>query len=109
MTIRTTLAALLAVLVLIPTLAPAQNLWPSSLRRTYMDECLKGCTANTAYTSIQRAECPPYCECKIREAQSFMDADQAQALADAYSASKPHPMKERYEGLNPVCAKRVFK
>src|SRR5436190_13865236 len=102
---RARIAALLAALLLIvPSLVGAQNQWPSEVRRRYMDECLKGCTANTAYTSLQRAECPPYCECRIKEAQTFMTADESQALLQAWADSKPHPMRARYEALSPICA-----
>jgi hypothetical protein len=100
---------LLALLLLIPALAPAQNQWPSEVRRQYIDECLKACTANTAYTSVQRAECPPFCECRIREAQGFLTGDDARALIEASTGNKAHPLKERYDALAPICAKRVFR
>lgn len=100
---------LLALLLLVPSLAPAQNQWPSEVRRQYMDECLKGCTANTSYTSRQRAECPPYCECRIKEAQTFVSGDDSRALMEATLANKPHSLKDRYEALSNICAKRVFR
>jgi hypothetical protein len=104
---------LLAFLFLAPSFAPAQqqqqHQWPSDVRRQYIDECLKGCTANTSYTSRQRAECPPYCECRIREAQTFLPGDDAKALMEATLAGKPHPMKDRYEALSQTCAKRVLR
>lgn len=100
---------LVAVLVLLaPSLASAQ-LWPSELRRKYVDACLAGCIANKKLTALQRAECPPYCECMIKESQGFMSAEDYTALLQAYADKKTSPLQERYEALSSTCSRRVFR
>lgn len=108
MTVRLRLAPIAALVLLAPSLASAQ-LWPSDVRRKFVDQCLAGCSANTKFTSLQRAECPPYCECMVKESQSFMSADDYTALLDAYAAKKTSPTRERYETLSSICSKRVFR
>ncbi|MCW5733546.1 MAG: hypothetical protein KIS73_05445 [Enhydrobacter sp.] len=108
MTVRYRLVPGAMLALLVPSLAFAQ-VWPSEMRRTFIDECLASCGANTRFTSVQRAECPPYCECMIREAQSFMSADDYTDLQRAYAEKTSSPMRERYESLSAVCSRRVFR
>jgi hypothetical protein len=108
MTVRLRLALVAALVLLMPSLVSAQ-VWPSEMRRKFVDECLAGCTVNTKFTSVQRAECPPYCECMVKEAQGFMSTDDYTAFREATAASKATPFKERFEAMGGICGKRVFR
>jgi hypothetical protein len=108
MTVRFRLALVAALALLAPTLASAQT-WPSEVRRKFVDECLATCTANPKFTAIDRAECPVYCECMVRESQDFMSADDYAALLQAYADKKTTPMRERYEALTSICARRALR
>lgn len=108
MTVPLRLVLVAAFVLLSPSFASAQ-VWPSEMRRTFIDQCLANCSANTRLTSVQRAECPPYCECMIKEAQSFLSADDYTALQEANAAKKPSPARERFETLSSTCGRRVFR
>ena len=103
---RLFLAATLVLLA--PSLASAQ-VWPSEMRRKFVDDCLASCTANTKFTSIQRAECPPYCGCMVKDAQDTMTTDEYRALLEAYATNKAGPLRERYEALGAACGRKVFR
>jgi hypothetical protein len=107
MTARFRLVLVTTLVLLAPSLTSAQ-VWPSEMRRKFIDECLASCSANTKFTSVQRAECPPFCECMIKESQSIMSADDYTALQEANTAKKPSPVRERYETLSSTCSRRVF-
>jgi hypothetical protein len=109
MTVRFRPALIAAAFLLLPPALASAQVWPSEVRRAYIDECLAGCTANTKYTSIQRAECVPYCQCMIKEAQSFMSAEDYKALQEATAAKKATPVRDRYETLSSICSQRVFR
>jgi hypothetical protein len=79
------------------------------MRRKFVDECLAGCNANKNLTAVQRAECPPYCECMIKESQASLSADDYAALQEANSTKKPSPLRERYEALTSTCSRRALR
>ena len=108
MTVRLRLALIAVLALLAPSLASAQ-VWPSEMRRKFVDECLASSSANTKFTSVQRAECPPYCECLIKESQSFLSADDYTVLQQAYAEKKTSPVRERYEALSSTCGRHVFR
>ena len=108
MTVRLRLVLIAMLVLLAPSLASAQ-VWPSETRRKFIDECLSSCSANTKITSVQRAECPPYCECMIKESQGFMSADDYTAPQEANAAKKTSPLRERYETLSSTCSRRTFR
>ena len=108
MTVRLRLALIAALALLAPALASAQ-VWPSEMRRKFVDECQASCSANAKYTSVQRAECPPYCECMIKESQGFLSADDYTVLQQAYAEKKASPVRERSETLSSTCGRRVFR
>jgi hypothetical protein len=108
MTARFRLVLVATLVLLAPSLASAQ-VWPSEMRRKFVDACLASCIANTKLTAVQRAECPPFCECMIKESQGFMSADDYAALQQAYADKKTSPVRERYETLSSTCSRRVFR
>jgi hypothetical protein len=108
MTIRPRAAFVALLLLLAPQLASAQG-WPSDMRRKLVDNCLQTCTGNTRFSSIQHAECPPYCECMIRDAQGTLTAEEYGTLIEAQATNKTGPLRERYEALSTSCGRKVFR
>ena len=108
MTVRLRYALFAALVLLAPTIASAQT-WPSEMRRKFVDECLANCSANKKLTTVQRAECPPYCECMIKESQGFLSADDYTALQQAYAEKRTTPMRERYKALSSTCGRRALR
>jgi hypothetical protein len=92
MTVRLRLALIAALVLLAPTLASVQ-VWPSEIRRKFIDECLTSCGANTKLTSVQRAECPPFCEWMVKGSQSSLSADDYTALQEANAVKNPSPLR----------------
>ncbi len=107
MTIRLRVALVALLALLAPSLASAEE-WPSEVRRKFVDQCLASCNTDKKLTAIQRVECPPYCECMVKEAQGVLSIDDYTALQDAAAAKKPDPRQDRYDAFSTTC-RRVFR